>query len=149
MALSTRMCRISCSSLTTLIILFSRLTSVQCPSFPGGAGSTPSSPCCRSSAGSCSSRTTWSWANHQRAPPTKWPKTTSDWAHAVCGNILSLWTQEWFFTGIKLSLLAANFFSFLSACRIQIHKIWNILWPVGLKLATCSSDKFGDFDFLK
>lgn len=44
-------------------------TSGWSPFSPGGLGSTPLSPCCRSSGGSCCWRRTWSLANHQKVLP--------------------------------------------------------------------------------
>ena len=48
-----------------------RLTCDMFRSSPGGAESTQSSPCCRSSGDSCCSRRTWSSASPLRAPPIK------------------------------------------------------------------------------
>ena len=57
---------------TVLYFSLVRLTWDMFPSCPGGAGSTQSSPCCRSSGDSCCSRRTWSSASPQRAPPIRW-----------------------------------------------------------------------------
>ena len=51
---------------------WSRLTYDMFRSSPGGAESTQSSPCCRSSGDSCCSRRTWSSASPLRAPPIRW-----------------------------------------------------------------------------
>ena len=50
---------------------YARLTCDMFPSSPGGAESTQSSPCCRSSGDSCCSRRTWSSASPLRAPPIR------------------------------------------------------------------------------